>query len=262
VHEALVLACAARSDMVAVLGVPRHFDTAAVLAWRQRLSENTQPSQAGRIVMAPLSFAGFWHPWVRVMEPTTPALAPLREQPADGAVCGMIAARELARGVWVAPAGVPLRGPVGLARALSAHDTYGLFDAHANLLTARPGAISPSSAHTLATGPTLDQLSVRRLLILLRKVALIEGNRYVFATNTARFRQLVRLRFERLLSTLTRRGALAAYQIVADASVNTAEDGDQGRLIVVIRVAPTIPIEFITVSLVRAGEGLLDVVVG
>jgi hypothetical protein len=262
VHTALVRMCAARNDMIAVLGVPRHFDTAAVLAFLQRLTENARPSQAGRIVMSPLSFAGFWYPWVRVPEPTTPALAPLRDQPADGAVCGMIAARELARGAWVAPAGVPMRGLVGLARTVPAEDTYRLFDAHTNLLTALPGTISTSSAHTLAAEPALQQVSVRRLLILLRKVALIEGNRYVFDTNTERFRQLVRRRFERLLSTLTRRGALAAYQILADGAVNAAEDPDSGRLVVVLRVAPTIPIEFITVSLVRAGEGLLDVVVG
>src|SRR6266542_590570 len=262
VHTALVQLCAARSDMFAVLGVPRHFDTAAVLTWLQQLTTAARPSQAGRVVMSPLSFAGFWHPWVRVVEPSTPGLAPLREQPADGPVCGMIAARELARGMWVAPARVPLRGPVALARTVSAGDAVRLFDAHANLLQTQPGTISSLSAHTLAAEPTLQQVSVRRLLIVLRKVALLEGGRYVFDTNTERFRQLVRLRFERLLSALTRQGALAAYQVVTGEGTNTAADIDNGRLIVTLRVAPTSPIEFITVNLVRAGEGLLDVVLG
>jgi phage tail sheath protein FI len=254
--------CAARADAFAVLGVPRHFDTAAVLAWLERLGAHARPSLAGRVVMSPLSFAGFWHPWVSVVEPVTPELAPLRDEPADGAVCGMIAARELARGVWVGPARVPLRGPVALGRALSAADTLRLFDARANLLQPRPGAISALSAHTLADDPTLQQVSVRRLLILLRKIALLVGNRYVFQTNTDRFRQLVRLRLTRLLATLTRAGALAAFQVVTDGGVNTADDIDNGRLIVTLRVAPTVPIEFITVSLVRSGEDLLDVVVG
>ncbi len=262
VQTAVVQLCAARNDIVAVLGVPKHFDTAATLAWLQQLDDNSRDTQGGRIVMSPLSFAGFWHPWLRIVEQTSPALAPLREEPADGAVCGMIAARELARGVWVAPANVPLRGPVGLARTLSATDTVTLFNQHANLLQRQPGAISALSAHTLSPDPTLLQVSVRRLIILLRKIALREGNRYVFDTNTDRFRQLVRLRFERILATLTRLGGLAAYQVVTDGGINTSDDIDNGRLIVVLQIAPTSPIEFITVTLVRAGEGLLDVVVG
>jgi hypothetical protein len=258
VHAAVIQLCAARSDMFAVLGVPQHYDTAAALAWLQQLGANTQLSQAGRIIFSPLSFAGFWHPWVRVVEPATPQLAPLRNQPADGAVCGMIAARELARGAWVAPANVPLLGPVALTPAVSAGDVLRLFNAHTNLLVPQPGTISALSAHTLAADPTLLQVSVRRLIILLRKVALLLGSRYVFATNNDRFRQLVRLQFERILATLTSAGALAAYQVVTDEDAGTLAAGE---LIVTLLVAPTSPIEFITVSLVRAGEGLLDVVV-
>ena len=256
VHTALVQLCAARSDLFAVLGVPRHYDTTAALGWLRQLSASAQPTVSGRILLSPLSFAGFWHPWVRVTERTSPALAPLRDQPADGPACGMIAARELARGVWVAPADVPLRGPVGLAAALSGADTVRLFDAHANLLRAQPGSISALSAHTLATEPNLLQVSVRRLIILLRKIALQEGSRYVFSTNTDRFRQLVRARFERILAALAALGALAAYQVV------TGPGTADGELVVALQVAPTSPIEFITVSLVRAGENLLDVVAG
>jgi hypothetical protein len=258
VHAAVITLCAARSDVFAVLGVPQHYDTAAALAWLQQLGANTQPTQGARIVFSPLSFAGFWHPWVSIVEPATPQLAPLRNQPADGAVCGMIAARELARGAWVAPADVPLHGPVALTPTVSAGDVVRLFNAHANLLVPRPGTISALSAHTLASEPTLLQVSVRRLIILLRKVALLLGSQYVFATNNDRFRQLVRLQFERILATLASSGALAAYQVVTDDDATVLE---AGQLLVTLLVAPTSPIEFITVSLVRAGEGLLDVVV-
>jgi uncharacterized protein len=258
VHTAVIQLCAARSDVFAVLGVPLHYDTGDALVWLQQLGTSSQPSQAGRIVLSPLSFAGFWHPWVSVVEQATPQLAPLRNQPADGAVCGMIAARELARGAWVAPASVPLHGPVALTPSVSASDVVRLFNAHANLLVPRPGVISALSAHTLAAEPTLLQVSVRRLIILLRKVALLLGSRYVFATNNDRFRQLVRLQFERILAALISQGALAAYQVVTDDDPAALAAGE---LIVTLLVAPTSPIEFITVSLIRAGEGLLDVVV-
>jgi phage tail sheath protein FI len=118
------------------------------------------------------------------------------------------------------------------------------------------------SAHTLADEPAQVQISQRRLLILLRKIALQQGQRYVFEVNNDRFRQLVRMRFTRILGILAQRGAFLAYQVVTDGGVNTAADMDGGRLIVSLRVAPSSPVEFITVSLVRSGEGLLDVLEG
>ena len=80
--------------------------------------------------------------------------------------------------------------------------------------------------------------------------------------NNDRFRQLVRMRFDRILGVLAQRGAFLAFQVVTDGGVNTAADMDNGRLIVSLQVAPTSPVEFITVTLVRSGEGLLDVLEG
>jgi hypothetical protein len=36
-------------------------------------------------------------------------------------------------------------------------------------------------------------------------------------------------------------------------------DGPEGAVVVALQIAPSSPIEFITVNLVRSGEGLLDV---
>ena len=256
VQVALIQLCAARADAVAVLSLPAHYGTADFITWSQRLSNDR------RVIGAPLSFAAAWHPWIQVVEPATPQLAPLRSLPPDGVATGTIAARENARGVWVAPANVPLRGVVGLTPALAKADEVSLFNAHDNLLVHQPGAFVGLSAHTLCTDPSLLQLSVRRLLILLRKIALQRGMRYVFETNTDRFRQMVRRSFERLLSTLTQLGAIVSFQVVTSGGVNTPDDIANGRLIVQLLVAPTNPVEFITVTLVRAGEGLLDVLEG
>jgi phage tail sheath protein FI len=103
---------------------------------------------------------------------------------------------------------------------------------------------------------------VRRLLILLRKIALLLGSRYTFEVNNDRFRQLVRMRFDRILGALADRGALHAYRVRTDGDINTFEDQDAGRVIVALQIAPTSPIEFITVTLVRSGEGLLEVLEG
>ena len=65
-----------------------------------------------------------------------------------------------------------------------------------------------------------------------------------------------------LLTALTQLGAIVNFQVVTDGGVNTPDDIANGRLIVQLLVAPTNPVEFITVTLVRAGEGLLDVLEG
>ena len=256
VQVALIQLCAARADAVAVLSVPGYYTTADFIAWSQQLSSDN------RVSGAPLSFAAAWHPWIQIVEPATPQLAPLRALPPDGAATGTIAARENARGVWVAPANIPLRGVVGLTPTLAKADQVSLFNAHGNLFVHQPGAFVGLSAHTLCADPSLLQLSVRRLLILLRKIALQQGMGYVFETNTDRFRQMVRRSFEGLLSTLTQLGAIVSFQVVTGGGVNTPGDIANGRLIVQLLVAPTDPVEFITVTLVRAGEGLLDVLEG
>jgi phage tail sheath protein FI len=201
-----------------------------------------------------------YHPWVQAREVVTPELAPLRTLPPSGAICGTIAARELARGCWIAPANLPLRGTVALAPVLPASTWPALFDARFNLIRQQPGQFSALSAHTLSDDRQLVQLSVRRLLIFLRKLALQRGMRYVFESNTESFRRRVQHGFERTLRSLAARGAVVAFRVIADDTLNTPNDIDHGRLVVAIQVAPTLPVEFITVVLIRSGEDVLSVV--
>jgi phage tail sheath protein FI len=100
---------------------------------------------------------------------------------------------------------------------------------------------------------------VRRLLIYLRKLALRRGMAYVFETNNERFRRRVEAAFERTLNQLTARGALTAFQVVTGEGLNTPNDVDNGRFLIALKVAPAIPVEFITIVLLRSGEELLEV---
>ena len=254
---ALVTMAAARADQVALLSVPQHYDVAATVGWRERLCADQRIVDSTSSATPPLGYAGLWHPWVSVSSGSSDGLAVLRDVPPDGVAAGAIAARELSRGVWVAPAGTPLRGLLRTVSTPTRDEQVKLFNEHANLVVHPPGTFSMLSAHTLTDEPTLLQVSVRRLLILLRKIALQAGQRYVFEVDNDRFRQLVRMRFDQILGALLQRGALAAYQIVIDSSGQ-----DDGRLAVQLQVAPTSPVEFITVTLVRSGEGLLDVLEG
>ncbi len=255
VQHAMVNMCAARADAVAVLTLPLHFLQREVLEWQRQFTAIPDFFDGPT-----LSYAAVYHPWQHVPEDVTPQLAPLRSLPPDGTVCGMIAARELQRGPWIAPANTPLLGVVGLTPVLTTDDWKALFNAQINVVRQQPGQFTLMSAHTLSYDPTFLHLSVRRLLIFLRKMALRRGMRYVFEVNNTRFRRRVQASFERTLTQMITLGAISAFQVVTDSSINTQNDYDNGRFLIALKVAPTIPIEFITVVLLRAGEDLLQVI--
>jgi phage tail sheath protein FI len=200
---------------------------------------------------------------VAIADPNGP-VGTLRAIPPDGALCGVIAAREIARQVWVAPANLPLAGVLDLQPTLSTDDWAQLFALGFNLVREEAVDFRVMSAHTLADDASLLQLSVRRLLIQLRKAVLTLGQDYVFQKNDDLFRQRVRHGLEALLGTLFDGGAFAgatrqsSYRIAVDSSVNTPDDTDQGRMIAQILVAPSQPMEFLTVLLTRTGEGSLQ----
>jgi hypothetical protein len=254
VQRALVTLCAARADVLAVLGMPAHFGRSEVLDWQDRLA-NTPSLLTGPA----LSYAAAYHPWVLLREESCPALAPVRKAPPDGAACGMIAGREQTRGAWIAPANAPLAGIVGLTPALGDTDWEALYNRQVNLLRPQTGRFAAMSAFTLSADRLLLPISVRRLLIFLRKLALRRGQQFVFENNDERFRRQVQVSFERMLSVLVERGALAAFQVVTSEEVNTPNDAFNGRFLVALKVAPTLPIEFITVVMLRTGESLLEV---
>ena len=268
----LIGICQARGDAVAILSLPLHFETQDCVGWLQGLrdvlhlpprglsSDNAQP-------LADLSYAAVYHPWLLVPDPDGP-LGALRPVPPDGAACGAIAARELARGVWVAPANDPLPGVLDLQPGFTQDDWAQLFAVGFNLVRAEPHDFRFMSAHTLADDRRMLQLSVRRLMIELRKAALELGQDHVFARNDDLLRRRLQARLETLLVDMFDRGAFAgrtrdaSYRITTDDTVNTRADFDQGRIIAQILVAPSQPMEFLTVLLTRSGDGQLQAAEG
>jgi phage tail sheath protein FI len=256
----------ARGDVVGVLTLPRHFQKEQCVEWladfRQVLGLPAQGQFLdGPTDLADLSYVAVYHPWL--MAPDAPGSTQLRAAPPDGAVCGMIAAREQRRQAWVAPANEPLVGVLDLDPELTTADWEELFALQFNLVRPEPRDFRAMSAHTLSDDRSLLQLSVRRLMILLRKLAAERGVDFVFESNHRRFRDGVRVMLENLLRSLFERGAFAgaapeqAYRVATGDDVNTPEGIDQGRFVAEVRVAPSQPMEFLTVLLTRTGEGQL-----
>ncbi len=265
VHRALLRMCSARGDFLAVLSLPEHYreDRAIEHAEMLKLTPEKILATAG---VEPLgydevkdfSYAALYHPWLVSRDDQSPN--PIRQSPPDGAACGVLAARSLARGAWIAPANEILQGAVALTPAISRAVWLSLQEAQINLIRQEPRGFLALSADTLSRDEDLRPIGVRRLLILLRRLALRLGARYVFEPNDEAFRRLVERGFEAMLGELFGRGAFAgktaatSFQVVTSNSLNPPQSLEQGRFIVELKVAPSLPMTFLTIRLVQTGD--------
>ena len=284
VQRALLRMCGARGDMFAVLSMPEHYreddaelylktlrsPTAAAIeisssfgvefdgrVETRRIKALSMPLSSGEA--GDFSYAAVYHPWLIGGEERDR----FSGNPPDGTACGVIAARALNRGAWIAPANEAMRGPVALTPSIKSERWLDLQEAQINIIRQDPRGFMSMSADTLADDDDLRPISVRRLLSLLRRLALRLGTRYVFEPNDASFRRSVQRGFEAMLGQMFVRGAFAgatpqtSFQVVTGDSLNTLQSIEQGRFIVELRVAPSLPMTFMTIRLVQTGDRTL-----
>jgi hypothetical protein len=253
VHSALLRMCAARGDIFAILAMPEHYrDTDAIAhaaKLKSLLAGNEQPTY---------SFGALYHPWLIGREEDD--LLTLRSNPPDGAMAGIMAMRSSTRGAWISPANEPLHGVVDMTPPIARTSRQALQDSLINLVRQEPAGFVCLCELTLTDDPDLSPINVRRLLSFLRKTVLRAGNNYVFEPNGDDFRRAVQRGFEILLDRLFVLGAFAGrtssagFQVITDSSVNTPQAMDQGQFIVEIRVAPSLPMRFLTVRLLQTAD--------
>jgi len=180
--------------------------------------------------------------------------------PPDGAVTSIMARRAIARGAWVAPANERLTGVVALRRPEPDHLLPALQAAQVNFLRQTPAGFICLAEDTLIPDGELRPINVRRLFSLVRRLAALEGARYVFEPNDPTLRRAIERGFTDVLAFLFRLGAFAgrtpeqAFRVVVSDPPNTVQSIEVGRLIVELKFAPAQPLEFLMVRLVQAGE--------
>ncbi|HET7404211.1 MAG TPA: hypothetical protein VFJ62_20595, partial [Usitatibacter sp.] len=278
IHRAVLRMAAAGGELFAALAMPRHFRTREALRYAARLRAVRVPpggAEAGALGFTEgpaLSHGALYFPWLQSqlrsvpggpgVTADAPRLRASRTVPPDGAALGVLAARASSRGAWIAAANEPLKDIVALTPTVPAADWQALQDAQVNLVRDDPRGFLALSADTLALDDDRRPINVRRLLTLLRRLALRRGVSYVFEPNGATLRRAVERGFDALLADLFRRGAFAgrtpaeSYRVVADDTINSTADADAGRFIVELRVAPSVPMRFIAVLLAQSGERL------
>jgi hypothetical protein len=274
VQRDLLRLSAVRGDLFAALSEPLHYRAEAAIAHalnlRSPLSgaitvkvpDLASPGNKKDVFVAPigygearaLSFGALYHPWLSASDGQSQSV---RLLPPDGFVLGVIARRSFERGAWIAPANNPLRGVLGLLPVVEAAHWLDIQEAKINLIRDEPQGYLALSASTLSDDPDWTLINVRRLISLLRRLATKYGPTFVFEPNSDAFRRLVQREFSALLDQMFARGAFAgatpetSYQV---AVIVTAQDIDAGRFTVELRVAPSLPMRFITVRLVQSGE--------
>jgi Bacteriophage tail sheath protein len=204
--------------------------------------------------------AALYMPYMRVGDPLQAGA--LVEAPPSGAIAGVMARTDAARGVWKAPAGLD----AGLA---------GVQELKAKLTDAQNGILNPLGVNCLRTFPgagsvvwgsrTLagaDSLASEWKYVPVRRTALfIEESLYrgtqwvVFEPNDAPLWSQIRLNVGAFMNNLFRQGAFAgvtpreAYFVKCDGETTTQDDVNLGIVNIDVGFAPLKPAEFVVIRI-------------
>ena len=121
------------------------------------------------------------------------------------------------------------------------------------------------AARTLATDSDYRQLSVVRLVLMLKRALERQMQWVVFEPNDRPLRAELEIMVANFLRRLYRQGAFRgateteAFFVRCGDDLNPPYVADAGQLICEIGIAPSEPVEFILLRLTRSGEGAITV---
>jgi phage tail sheath protein FI len=254
VQAAMVRHCELRKDRVAILDAPYassrddQIGIGAIREWRSRFDSK---------------YAALYYPWIRVFDPNRSSTTTLRDIPVSGHVAGQIALAETTVGVHKAPANELVNWAVDVTVAVD-QAKHGLLNSSGINVVKSVGnnGLRILGARTVSSDPDWRYLSVRRVMIALRRAIQVALQWLVFEPNNELTRNKVRLTLTNFLlahwqlGTLVGETADQAFFVRCDTDLNTSNDISNGRLIADIGVAPSTPYEFILVRVGRVGNSL------
>jgi hypothetical protein len=158
-----------------------------------------------RALKSPLdsTYGAIYYPWVVTANPahaTNPAEPDRIAVPPSGAVCGVYARTDIARGVWKAPANETVAGALDLQRHVRFGEQEVLNPLGVNCIRALPNrGIRVWGARTLSSDPEWQYVNVRRYFIYLQ-ASIDRGTQWaVFEPNGERLWDNVRTTVEDFL---------------------------------------------------------------
>ncbi|OPX86535.1 MAG: Phage tail sheath protein [Pelotomaculum sp. PtaB.Bin104] len=204
-------------------------------------------------------YGAFYYPWLKVVDS---GVGLLRLCPPGGHIAGIYARSDTERGVHKAPANETVRGAVDLEFQITKGEQDILNPRGVNCIRAFPGrGIRVWGARTLSSDPLWKYINVRRLFLFLEE-SIDEGTQWVvFEPNNEKLWARVKRTITEFLTRVWRDGALMgtkpeeAFFVKVDRTTMTQDDLDNGRLIVLIGVAPVKPAEFVIFRIAQVASG-------
>jgi len=207
-------------------------------------------------------YAALYHPWLTIADPFPTSVGTLRNYPLppSGHMLGIIARVDIERGVHKAPANEVVRGIIGLTRYFTKgeQDILNPYPENINVVRDfRPNnrGIRLWGARCITSDNDYKYVNVRRLLIYIED-SVDRGLQWVvFEPNAEELWARVRRAVTNFLTTVWRNGALEGttpeqgFFVKCDRTTMTRDDIDNGRLIVVVGVAPVKPAEFVIIRI-------------
>ncbi|MFN3303885.1 MAG: hypothetical protein ACK44A_09215 [Roseateles sp.] len=256
VHAALLALCAASREHFALLSLPLDWGRDRIAAHVAALRAEGQRVDTAQAASA-ASFVAIHHPWLLQRD----ADDRLRRHPPAGALMGLLARRSRRHGAWGAPGAEPLGTALALAGELQTPEVIEALGA--NPLVLRADGIAAVRGQTLSLEADWSALGVRRLFILLRRLCRREGQRFVFEPNDLTLRRGLERSFDALLQRLMQRGAFrgvdarSSYLLKTASGAEALREIERGECSLLIQVAPSRPLRFLTLHLRRSGEQLV-----
>lgn len=233
-----------RRDLTVLLDVPLGLPQRRILDWRNEFDS---------------SFAAAYHPWLDVATVDDQRDSLVRINPSAFAA-GIIADRERRLGVQHGPANETARGAVRVADDVTPERHDELHDSGINVFIAERDGIRLTGARTLTRRVALRQLSVARLLTVLRLTLETEMRWAVFEPNNralwGEVRRLVHDLLTRFYEAGAFRGATTkeAFFVRCDAATMMTNDLNSGRMICLVGVAPVEPVEYILIEVALSAD--------
>lgn len=207
------------------------------------------------------SYTALYGPWVQVSNPFVDGHT--LDIPPEGTVQGVYSAQTQSRGVYKAPANVPLRNVLGLTAYLGEQDQALVNPVGVNLIRDfGERGFRIYGARTLWTvADGFHYVNIRRLLTYIRVAIQRNSGWVVFEPNNQATRSRLVQSLRSFLTGQYRSGALytpdgapiegenGAFYIKCDGENNPPEVVEAGNLICDIGVRPTPPAEFVTFNL-------------
>jgi hypothetical protein len=248
-YQQAVVDFAEAIQAIALLDVPPRLDLARMLRWRGRFGS---------------AYAAAYHPWLEVSRLDDPRDALVRVPP-SAIAAGIIAQRELALGIPHGPANVVANGAVDVVDVVSPAAHAALHPLGINVYLRERDGVRLTAARTLSRDPAYRQLSVRRLVTMLRRTLDQQMQWSVFEPNGAPLRRDLRRMIGAYLGELFRLDAFAgateeeSFFVRCDEALNPQRVIDAGQLVCEVGVAPAEPLEFIVLRVERGGDGTIRV---